>query len=152
MLAFQVTSLPTNGTLFQYTASGRGSSISTPGTFLEDPSRLIFVPQPDAYGVAYDNFSFTATDGEDFAAPSLCTVSIIPPPVIEITGVSNNPRPAFSLTFAGLTNAGYSVWRSTSLGSWTYLGTASQGTSGQFSFTDNTISNFPAGLYRVRSP
>jgi hypothetical protein len=81
---------------------------------------LIFVPQADAYGVAYDNFSFAATDGEAFSAPSRCTLSIIPRPVIGSAGVLSSPAPAFSLAFTGLTNAGYSIWRSTTLGSWTY--------------------------------
>jgi len=151
-VSFRVTSLPTKGSLFQYTTNGPGAPINAPGTIVTGPSRVIFVPKPNVFASPYDTFTFVANDGELDATPTY-TLSILPPPPPLIhAALSNVPPVSFVLGFAGISNANYSVWRSTDLNSWTFLGVPSEILPGQFSFTDSTISDSPIGFYRVRFP
>ncbi len=131
---------------------GPGAPINTSGTVVTDPTRVIFVPQPDAYGNPYDTFDMVANDGELDTAPASWTVSIVPPPLIQTAAITNGPPLGFVLGFTGLSNTSYSVWYSVTLNSWTYLGQAPQVSPGQFSYTDYTITNSSARFYRLRSP
>lgn len=76
-LQHRIVSLPTRGHLFQYTAAGRGRSITNRDTIIEDPSgRLIFAPLPDEFGEAYASLSFVANDGEADSAEGVLTIDI----------------------------------------------------------------------------
>jgi hypothetical protein len=44
------------------------------------------------------------------------------------------------------------VYASTDLKAWTWLGSASQPTPGQFLFNDSSSTNHPWRFYRIRSP
>src|SRR5262249_31660463 len=112
---------------------------------------VIFVPQPDAIGGPYDTFAIDATDGQAESSPAACTVSIVPPPLVQSALVTSGQAPAVALTFSGLSNASYSAWQST-LGAWTYLGRATQSAPGQFLYTDTSFTNAPMRFYRISSP
>ncbi len=150
--AIRITTVPAKGTLYQYTTNGPGEAIYSAGTVVPYPCRVIFVPAPDEYGSPYDTFSFAASDTELDGVPAAYTIAILPQPIIQTASFTSGPPPAVQLAFAGVTNVGYSVLRSATLGSWTYLGAATEVSPGQFSFTDSTITNSAVRFYRVRSP
>lgn len=151
IVSVRVTSLPTNGVLYQYTTNGPGARIDAPNALLEDNAHLIFMPQPNADGSPYDSFTLVANDGELDSAPATFSISIVPPPLIQTTTVLKGPRPTCVLTFTGLSNVSYSVWGSATMDSWTYLGSATRTSLNQFSYTDYTITNAAVRFYRVRS-
>jgi len=152
-LSFRITSLPNKGSLYQYTTNGPGSPINTPGTIVTNASRVIFVPELNVFASSYDTFGFVASDGESDSSVTY-TVSISPPPrpLIHTAAFSSVPPVSFLLGFSGVSNASYSVWHSTDWTSWSFLGAATEISSGQFSFTDSAISNSCVGFYRVRFP
>ena len=149
---FQISSPPTNGLLYQYTGSGRGAPISSPGTPVADNSRILFSPSPDLFGAPYSTLDFVATDGQNNSSPGIQTINILPPPSIVAAGFVQTPNPGFSLRFSGLSNATYGVQAPVSSGIWGRLGTATQTSPGQFSFVDLGSTNFTSRLYRVISP
>jgi hypothetical protein len=151
-LDFRITSLPTNGTLYQYTASGRGEPITSPGTALSDPTRLVFTPSPDSFGAPYTTFGYMANDGQYDSAQTLVTVNILWPPVIGAAGFVPGGTQGFALNFSGLSNASYAVLASTNLVNWSRLGPATQGSAGQFFFLDSSATNRPLRFYRITSP
>jgi alpha-tubulin suppressor-like RCC1 family protein len=152
-VVFRINSLPAKGSLYQYTATGPGALIDTPGTPLNEPTRVILVPAPGAYGDPYDTFTVIGNDGDFDTAPAIITIAIIPPPIIQAGYYSNGPtKSAFVLGFTGLTNTGYTVWRSSDFVTWSFLGSATQNPPGQFTFSDYTITNASTRFYRVRSP
>ena len=110
------------------------------------------MPAPGVYGDPSDSFAFVANDGVLDSAPVTCQVATVPTPLIQSATVSNGPPASVALAFSAISNASYSVWRSTNLTTWTSLGAAVQTVPGQFTFTDNTISNTPFRFYRIRSP
>jgi hypothetical protein len=115
-LSLQVTSLPNNGVLYQYTDNGPGVAITSPGTMLTDASRVIFVPQTDVYATPYDSFSVSGTDGEFSSAAAPFTISIVPEPIIQSASFTSGPPAKFVLEFTGPTNVNYSVYRTDSRG------------------------------------
>jgi uncharacterized delta-60 repeat protein len=152
LLSFRIKSPPTNGTLYQYTAAGRGDPIGTSDTLVSDPlQRVIFAPLPDTFDAPYTTFIFTASDGE-YSARGTVTVKIVPSPAVQSAGFVQSTNRGFALGFAGLSNATYTVWASTNLVNWTLLGSVSQPSSGQFYFIDTDATNRPQRFYRVRSP
>jgi alpha-tubulin suppressor-like RCC1 family protein len=148
-LSFQISSLPAKGTLYQYSTNGLGSQITTSGTPLAD-ARLFFVPAADDYGSPYDTFGFVAADGQLNSGPATFTIAIVPAPAIQV--VFTNPVGPLTVSFAGLTNTGYSVWRSTNLISWVYSGAATQTSPGPFLFNDYAVTNSALRFYRISSP
>ena len=152
LLSFRITSLPTNGVLYQYQPGGPGLPITLPGTLVTDASRVIFVPSPDTSGNPFDSFSFSAIDRELEGVSAPCTVAILPRPVIQAAGFTNGISAGFALSFVGVTNTRYTIWGSSGLGPWSFLGSATQVSPGQFSFTDYTFTNSPVRFYRLRSP
>jgi hydroxylaminobenzene mutase len=110
VLGFRIASLPTNGTLYQYTGSGRGDPITSPDSSLTDPLKLVFSPSPDSFGAPYTTFSYVASDGQYDSPPGLVTVNILPPPVIGAAGFVPSGTPGFALNFDGLSNASYAVF------------------------------------------
>lgn len=102
--------------------------------------------------VQADSFGFVANDALLDSTPVTCSISTVPPPWIQGASVSNGPPASATLSFLAISNATFSVWRSTDLVSWTSLGAAVQIAPGQFTFTDTTISNAPVRFYRIRCP
>ena len=63
VLIFLITSPPTNDMLYQFDViSGRGNPITSSGTPVTDPSRVVFAPAADAFGAPYTTFAFLASD------------------------------------------------------------------------------------------
>jgi hypothetical protein len=56
------------------------------------------------------------------------------------------------LSFQGVSNLTYSVWTSTNLTHWVYVGQATQLSPGFFEFVEQTPSDFDRRFYRLRSP
>jgi len=56
------------------------------------------------------------------------------------------------MTFAGTSNATYSVWASTNLISWERLGTAQPLTGSGYQFSDLGATNRPHRFYRAVAP
>jgi hypothetical protein len=149
----RLSSLPVRGALYHYTATGRGSAITTPGTPVEDPGgRVIFAPEPDSFDAPYTTFSFIANNGLDDSAPGVITVHIVPPPQLQAPRLVQDTNSMFNLSFAGLPNAPYTVWVSTNLVNWSYTGPATQASPGLFTFTDIYRTNWAQRFYRLRSP
>jgi hypothetical protein len=150
VLNFRIISPPTNGTLYQYTPSGRGDPITTPNTPLTAPPLAVFSPSQESFGAPYTTFSYVANDGQYDSAPALVTIDIIWPPVIETAGFASSA--GFTLGFSGFSNAPYAVQASTDLVNWTRLGPATQPSPGQFFFLDSSATNRPVRFYRITSP
>jgi alpha-tubulin suppressor-like RCC1 family protein len=148
-LTRRIATPPVRGTLHQYAASGRGDPILTPDTPVTDSSgRVVFVPEPDAAGIPYETFAFTANDGEYDAPPATVSLSVVPLPSLTVVGGSAGGP--FTLNFAGLTNASYRVWASTNLTNWSALGAPNQVQPGVFQFTD--AGGLAWRFYRVSCP
>ena len=153
LLTYRVDTLPTEGSLYQYTTNGRGSPITFSGSPLSDSQgRFIYSPAPDGFGAPYDNFSIVANDGDTDSPPGVVTVNIVPAPAIPVAGLGRGTNGSFQLSFPGLSNLTYSVWGSANLSGWTMLGSATQPTPGQFYYNDATATNSSLRFYRVRSP
>jgi hypothetical protein len=152
-LTYRLVSVPAVGTLYQFTLAGRGAPISTADTAVSDPQgRVIFAPVLDEVGVPYTTFSVTASDGQYSSAAGWVTVNIIPPPVMESGAYGVDTNGVFALRFAGFTNATYSVYASTDLTNWSWLGAPDQPTPGQFLLSDSASTDRPWRFYQVRSP
>ena len=152
-VTYRITSLPANGSLFQFEPDGRGSAITTANTPVTDSlGRVLFAPEPDAQGLPYTTFNFLASDGEADSSEATFTVSILPRPLLAASAAAAATNGPFSLNFAGISNAAYSVWASTNLSNWSRLGSAAQPTPGQFLYNDITTATKPKQFYRVTSP
>jgi alpha-tubulin suppressor-like RCC1 family protein len=151
-ITFQITSLPTNGILYEYAGGTRGSPITAPGTPLTNPTYVIFSPQPDSFGAPYDSFGFVVNDGENDSAPAQLTVNVLPQPLLQSAGFSPGPNGGFALSFSGFSNANYGVQASTNLINWSRLGNATQLSPGEFLFLDGSATNRPERYYRLISP
>jgi alpha-tubulin suppressor-like RCC1 family protein len=149
-LHYRVMSLPAFGTLYQFTLSGRGSAI-TANTLVEDSGGRIIYAQSTSARVA---FTFVANDGGADSDQATVTASTITAPVINVTNLVLNTNRVFSLSFIGDTNAGYHIWASSNLMSWSLLGVPGrpQNQGLTFYFTDLTSTNLPRRFYRVTSP
>jgi alpha-tubulin suppressor-like RCC1 family protein len=149
-LTWRLTTLPLLGALYQYTGTGRGAEIVTPGALVSDPQgRVVFAAQPDASGIPYTSFEFAVNDGEYDSLPAVVTVNLVPQPVVLWSSASG--MGTIALNFAGLTNASYRVWTSTNLTTWTALGAAGQSSPGWFQFTDTSAAQ-PQRFYRISCP
>ena len=79
-LTLRIASLPTAGTLYQYSGGFRGALVSATNTAVTDPlGRVIFAPTPGASGIPYATFNYVATDGIFDSTPATVTVDIIGP-------------------------------------------------------------------------
>ncbi|MGH7942867.1 MAG: hypothetical protein ACREFR_17550, partial [Limisphaerales bacterium] len=56
------------------------------------------------------------------------------------------------LNFSANANTGYSIWSSTNLVNWQWVGTAAQPGPGQYEFFDQLATNSPCRFYRITSP
>src|SRR6266550_8246519 len=76
-----------------------------------------------------------------------------PPTVQFVTGACGfATNGAFELLFTGGTSGSYSVWASTNLADWQWLGPAQFAASGVFQFVDTFATNWPRRFYRAVAP
>ncbi|HTV40340.1 MAG TPA: LamG-like jellyroll fold domain-containing protein [Candidatus Sulfotelmatobacter sp.] len=153
-LSFSVASLPAAGQLFQYSAGVRGAPITAPSTAVTDPAgRLIFAPAVGATGNPYANFNFIAQDQFYSSAPAQALINIGLPAAPQFGNVSwNSANGTFALNFTGSSNATYSVWSSTNLFNWMYIGTANETAPGSYDFVETSAANSPQQFFRLSSP
>ncbi|MBI5384137.1 MAG: hypothetical protein HZA90_05565 [Verrucomicrobia bacterium] len=153
VLRFRISSLPSQGRLFQYADGVRGASIEAPDTLVSDPAgRIVFAPETNAWGSPPASFSFVANDSESDSAPAVVTIAVVLPPPPRWTGWSRPTGTGFELRLGGGTNALYSVWASSNLFDWQRLGTPEETAAGVFRFVDLSASNQPRRFYRVGAP
>jgi hypothetical protein len=155
VLNYRVTTLPGLGTLYQYANGGRGSAVSLAAPEVaDDGGRVVFAPGTNGVGIPYDNFGFVANDGLNDSLPARVTVNIgLPaPPQMEQALSADGPTGTFGLEFQGSTNATYSLWASTNLVTWGWLGPVPEISPGAYQFTDATTTNWAARFYRVTAP
>jgi Regulator of chromosome condensation (RCC1) repeat len=151
-LSYRITLPPTNGTLYQYTAIGRGSLINSPDTPVSDPfERVLFAPEPDSFDVQHAGFSFVANDGQLDSAPGVMALTILPPPIIQHAGFLQNSNGVFALSFTGFTNVSYSIFTSIDLKNWSWLGYPTETSPGEFYFQDIGATNGLQRFYRLSS-
>lgn len=148
-LTYRVVTLPTAGKLFQWTPSGRGSSITATNSVVEDIGGRVILDFPLS---SNSSFTFILNDGLSDSAPATVVVDSFPAPVIDVSNLSMGSGGEFFLSFVGFTNASYHVWASTNLTTWSVLGSATQSPPGVFQFTDTTATNWPQRFYRATCP
>jgi hypothetical protein len=156
-LSYYVGSLPAAGTLYQYSGGGRGSAMNTANTLVSDAGeRVIFAPGSNGTGSPYAVFNFTANNGSSGSVPAPVTLNINLPLAPQLTNGSwtagTNGGGSFALNFGGSSNATYSVWSSTNLAQWQFMGTAVEGSPGRYEFFDVTATNRPERFYRISAP
>ncbi|HXD00578.1 MAG TPA: DUF2961 domain-containing protein [Verrucomicrobiae bacterium] len=156
-LSYYVGSLPSAGTLYQYSGGVRGSAINADNTLVSDTGgRVVFAPGSNGTGNPYATFNFTANNGLGGSVPAQVTVNInLPQAPQSMNGswmTSTNGSGSFALNFGGSSSATYSVWSSTNLAQWLYMGTAVEGNPGQYEFVDTTATNQPEQFYRISAP
>lgn len=156
-LSYYVSTLPLTGTLYQYSGGTRGNEINAANTRVSDAGgRVIFSPGTNGTGNPYAVFDFTVNNGFSGSVPAQVTVNINLPLVPQLTNGSwmtgTNGGRSFALAFGGSSNATYSVWGSTNLTQWQFLGTSAESGPGRYEFFDPTATNWPAQFYRVSAP
>jgi alpha-tubulin suppressor-like RCC1 family protein len=78
-LTYQITSLPTNGGLYQYVAGIRGDAISAMNTPVSDAQgRVIYAPPAHAFGSPFTTFNFLAHDGKTNSGVATLTLNLFP--------------------------------------------------------------------------
>jgi len=85
-------------------------------------------------------------NGEGIYVQSVATL----PPIIN--GMTRLSSAQFRLQFNGVISGNYTVLTSSNLNTWTELGSATETSPGQFSFTDAAAASLPKRFYRLRSP
>ena len=156
-LNYYVSSLPAAGTLYQYSAGVRGSEISVANTLVSDAGgRVIFAPGLNGTGNPYAAFNFTANNAFSESIPAQVTVNINLPLAPQLTKyfwmTGTNGSSSFALNFGGSSNATYSVWSSTNLTQWQFLGTSAESSPGQYEFFDMTATSWSERFYRISAP
>jgi alpha-tubulin suppressor-like RCC1 family protein len=153
-LSFYVMSLPSAGTLYQYSGGSRGSPITSPDTPVTDPSeQLIFAPANGGTGSPYANFSFMASDPFYNSSAAQATINIGLPAVPQFDNLFwDSTNENFTLNFMGSSNATYSVWSSTNLFNWIDLGPATEAQPGLYQFINSSVTNSPQCFYRLSAP
>jgi hypothetical protein len=155
-LNFYVTTLPSAGTLYQYSNGTRGPLINSPNTMVSDPScRVIFAPANGATGGPYSTFNFTTADQYYQSGTAQATINITLPATPQFANPSwayGGTGTSFTLNFSGSSNATYTVWSSTNLINWTDIGTAIEAQPGLYQFIDTTATNSSAQFYRISAP
>jgi hypothetical protein len=156
-LSYYVSTLPAAGTLYQYSGGTRGNAMNAPNTLVSDAGgRVIFAPGTNGTGNPYAVFNFTANNGSSGSTPAQVTVNINLPLAPQFTNGSwmtgTNGGGSFALSFGGSSNATYSVWGSTNLTQWQFMGTSAELGPGQYEFFDTTATDWPARFYRISAP
>jgi hypothetical protein len=153
-LNYRVLSLPASGSLYQSSGGARDTLISVPNTLVSDPSgQLIFAAVTNGSGNPYANLSFMASDGFYNSGSAQVTFNIGLPSVPQFGSTSGNfVGGNFGLNFSGSSNATYSVWASTNLTTWDWVGSASETAPGQYQYLDGNTINNPQRFYRASAP
>ncbi len=156
-LSYYVINLPAAGTLYQYAEGLRGNVINVSNVLVSDAGgRVIFAPGTNGTGNPYAVLNFTANNGFSGSVPAQVTVNINLPQAPQFTNGSwmtgTNGGGSFALNFGGSSNATYSVWSSTNLTQWQFMGTSAELGPGQYEFLDTTATDWPARFYRVSAP
>jgi hypothetical protein len=145
-----VTTLPSQGELYQFAGGARGPRIGAPGIFVQDgTNRVIFVPATNAFGSPYTSFSFAVSDGTLSSAPVVLTVHVAPLVVPTISNSSIGTNGSFQVTFTGDSHTSYCVWASTNLVSWQFMGPANATQPGLFQYVDPAAAILPKAFYRI---
>lgn len=91
-LDFIIFSLPTAGTLHQY-SNGPGAVIDTLNTIVTDSQhRVVFCPAENGNGTPYTTFQFAVADGQIASGPATVTVNVTPVNDRPTFGVMKNPQ------------------------------------------------------------
>ena len=156
-LNYRISGLPAAGTLYQCSGGARGIAIDAPDAPVNDAGgRVIFAPGLNGVGNPYTAFAFTANDGFSGSTPAQVTVNINLPELPQMTNcfwaTGTNGSQSFTLGFGGSSNATYSVWSSTNLTQWQFLGTPAEFSPGQYELFDVTATNWPVRFYRAGAP
>ncbi|HKW29755.1 MAG TPA: DUF2961 domain-containing protein [Verrucomicrobiae bacterium] len=156
-LSYYVINLPAAGTLYQYAEGLRGNVINVSNVLVSDAGgRVIFAPGTNGTGNPYAVLNFTANNGFSGSVPAQVTVNINLPQAPQFTNGSwmtgTNGGGSFALNFGGSSNATYSVWSSTNLTQWQFMGTSAELGPGQYEFLDTTATDWPARFYRISAP
>ena len=151
-LTFRLVSLPMQGAFYQYGPGGsRGLAMGGGNAIVSDPlGRIIFAPAPGSVGTNYA--LFVANDGLLDSPPAWLSVIVaMPAPPSALSG-SLASSGVYSVGFSGTANATYSVWASTNLATWNYLGPASPVTATYYQFQDSSTTNWQQRFYRATAP
>lgn len=155
-LSYRVTTPPAAGTLYQCMAGGRGAAIHVKNTTVRDSSgRLIFAANTNSVGNPYAGFNYVANDGVNDSALAAVTINMGLPPLPVLTDeqlARKQENGSFELTFQSVSNATYSVWASTNLLNWNWLGVPTEFSPGQYLYQDPLATNWPACFYRLSVP
>ncbi len=154
-LSYFISTLPTAGTLYQYSNGARGLALNANTPVADASGRVIFAPGTNALGNPYATFNFTANNGSSGSVPAQVTVNINLPQAPRLANgswLNTNGSRSFALNFGGSSNATYSVWDSTNLAQWQFLGTSTEGSPGRYEFVDATSTNASMRFYRVTAP
>jgi alpha-tubulin suppressor-like RCC1 family protein len=113
LLSFEISSLPTNGTLYQFTTNGRGAQITLAGTAVADLSgRILYAPITNQFSPPLDGFTFVANDGDVDSAAAQIQINLTAtrpiPHTLPTTPVAANSIQLHGLLLAG--NLPTSTW------------------------------------------
>lgn len=154
-LNYRIVTLPSLGMLYQYAGGGRGNVINLGNADVTDTAgRLLYAPATNAMGTPDDAFEFAANDGLNDSRPATVTVDLgLPaaPQMLSAPSLSEASQ-SFGFAFLGSSNATYSIWGSTNLTGWEWLGFAPEAAPGVYEFMDPAITNWPARFYRATAP
>jgi alpha-tubulin suppressor-like RCC1 family protein len=147
----RLTSLPTNGVVYQYTSGGPGEPITQPGTLLTDSgNRFIYMPNPSAVGAPADSFSYTCRYGEELVTVESQGISVVPTPVIQAINLYSSGNGALSrISFAGISNVSYRLRATEDFKSWSEVGSTQAVTSQTFTVDDPAVTNKAMRFYRL---
>lgn len=151
-LAFRLISLPMQGAFYQYGSGGsRGPAIGAGNPIVSDPlGRVIFSPAPGNLGTNYA--LFVANDGLLDSPPAWLAVSIGMPASPYALQGRMTAGGVYNVGFSGTAKATYSVWASTNLSTWDYLGPATPVTDTSYQLQDAEAASWPQRFYRATSP
>ena len=135
----------------------RGSEISVANTLVSDAGgRVIFAPGLNGTGNPYAAFNFAANNAFSGSIPAQVTMNINLPLAPQLTNyfwtTGTDGSRSFALNFDGSSYATYSVWSSTNLMQWQFMGTSAESSPGQYEFFDMTATNWSERFYRISAP
>lgn len=120
------------------------------------------VSPPDDFGEKIPDLYMTLTSGSvvqgSFTVGSNSNLvsgaagSLSGPIQVAFPNGSSTGGGEIQLSFAGNAGTSYSVWASTNLVNWTWDGTATETSPGQYQFATQSATNFPYSFYRLSSP
>tara|TARA_B100000700_G_scaffold301335_1_gene370491 strand:+ start:6395 stop:16000 length:9606 start_codon:yes stop_codon:yes gene_type:complete len=105
-LSYKITTLPSNGTLYQTSdGSTKGSAISSTGTTVSDNSRrLIYISATNGNGNGHGNFAFKVNDGtvdSDAATVTVNVTAVNDAPTADTQTVTVNEDTEVTITLSG---------------------------------------------------